>query len=96
MSSLVEAGLARPEQASAIVSAVLQTLDNVPPTTATSAMPAANSNGWNNTDVIVSLMATDNPGGSGVKQVRYTLSGAQVGEATITGSNASASEFRRQ
>ena len=91
VSSLVEAGLARPEQASAIVSAVLQTLDNVPPTTATSAMPAANSNGWNNTDVIVSLMATDNPGGSGVKQVRYTLSGAQVGEATITGSNASAS-----
>ena len=52
--------------------------DTIPPTTTASPAPPANSNGWNNTNVVVTLTAVDNSGGSGVKQIQYSLSGAQT------------------
>src|SRR5262249_40141259 len=65
-------------------------LDNIPPTTVATLSPSSNINGWNNTDVIVILKATDNPGGSGVKQLEFALSGAQnAGRQIVTGDTAS-------
>ena len=53
-------------------------LDSTPPVTTASPSPGPNSNGWNNTDVTVTLSSTDNePGGTGVKQIQYGLTGAQ-------------------
>jgi 6-phosphogluconolactonase len=52
--------------------------DTIPPTTVATPVPLPNANGWNNTNVVVTLTATDNPGGSGVKQIQYSLSGAQI------------------
>lgn len=63
--------------------------DTIPPTTTVTIAPLANADGWNNTDVTVTLSAIDNPGGSGVKQIQYTLSGAQIGSQTISGNSAS-------
>jgi hypothetical protein len=63
--------------------------DTTPPTTAAVASPGPNANGWNNTNVNVTLSAVDNPGGSGVKQISYSLSGAQTGGAVVPGSSAS-------
>ena len=53
--------------------------------------PGPNSNGWNNTDVTVTLSSTDNePGGTGVKQIQYGLTGAQPLDAqTVVGTTAS-------
>jgi hypothetical protein len=58
-------------------------------TTAT-ASPGANANGWNNTNVVVTLNSTDSePGGSGVKEIDFTLTGAQTGTNKILGGTAS-------
>ncbi|MBI4635367.1 MAG: 6-bladed beta-propeller [Candidatus Rokubacteria bacterium] len=51
--------------------------------------PPPNAKGWNNTDVTVTLHATDNPNGSGVKEIQYSLAGAQAGGAVVSGSVAS-------
>ncbi len=67
--------------------AVTQVLgDTIPPTTMAMASPPPNTNGWNRTNVSVTLTATDNPDGSGVKEIRFTLSGAQAGEGVAIGS----------
>jgi hypothetical protein len=50
------------------------TTDSTPPTTTANPAPLPNSNGWNNTDVVVTLTAVDNPVGTGVKQIQYSLS----------------------
>ena len=64
--------------------------DAAPPvTTATSATPA-NTAGWNRDNVTVTLTATDNDGGSGIKQITYSADGAQPIASTIA-SGASAS-----
>jgi|GEM_PF-3304095 len=63
--------------------------DTTPPTTTANQTPGPNANGWNNTNVIVTLTATDNPDGSGVKQLSYTLSGAQTGSVVVPGNSAS-------
>jgi len=47
--------------------------DTIPPTTTATPSPVPNTNGWNNTDVTVSLNATDNEGGSGVKEIHYQV-----------------------
>ena len=60
--------------------------DTIPPTTAAMASPGPNAAGWNNTDVTVVLTATDNPGGSGVQAITYTLTGAQAGGSSVTAS----------
>ena len=65
-------------------------VDQIPPTTAASASPGPNANGWNRTDVTVALSATDNPGGSGVKSIAFSTTGAQtVASTTVAGSTAS-------
>ena len=60
----------------------------IPPTTTAITSPNANPNGWNNADVTVTLTATDNPGGSGVKNLSFTLSGASTGGNVVAGSSA--------
>jgi len=55
------------------VSVVLNTTDIVPPATIATLTPPANGNGWNKTSVSVALSATDNAGGSGVKEIHYTI-----------------------
>jgi hypothetical protein len=63
--------------------------DNTPPTTTATPSPGPNTNGWNNTNVTVTLNATDNPGGSGVKQIQFALGGAQnTGWQTVVGNAA--------
>jgi hypothetical protein len=59
--------------------------DTTPPTTTAGADPAPNASGWNSGDVTVTLAATDEAGGSGVKQIAYALAGAQTGGATVAG-----------
>src|SRR5262249_23637330 len=69
--------------------AVFADLDRVAPSTMATLFPAANANGWNNTNVTVTLNAVDNPGGW-VKQLQYSLSGAQSSNAQIiSGTSAS-------
>ncbi len=60
--------------------------DITPPATTASASPTPNSNGWNNTDVYVTLTSTDNVGGTGVKNVQFVLTGAQTDDSTVEGS----------
>ncbi len=62
--------------------------DAIPPTTTISAVPAANANGWNNSNVTITLSAADNAGGSGVQKINVVLTGAQTGSNVVTGSNA--------
>ncbi len=74
----------------AFVAQISVAVDNIPPTTVATASPGPNSNGWNNTNVTVTLNATDNPGGSGVKQIQFALNGAQnLGWQTVAGNAAS-------
>lgn len=56
--------------------------DTIAPTT--TATPEA---GWYNTDQTVSLTATDNAGGSGVKEIHYSINGGA--ETVVAGSSAS-------
>jgi hypothetical protein len=60
--------------------------DTILPVTTATPSPIPNSNGWNNTSVTIALNATDNPGGSGVKEIHFGLSGAQnMGLQTVAG-----------
>ena len=63
--------------------------DNTPPTTTMTLAPKPNASGWNKTSVTVALNATDNSGGSGVKEIQFSLSGAQPGAGLVGGSAAS-------
>jgi IPT/TIG domain len=63
-------------------------LDTLPPTPTASASPPPNATGWNNTAVTVTLSATDNPSGSGVKQLQFSLAGVSSGMQTVTGNSA--------
>lgn len=63
--------------------------DTTAPTTQASPTPAANPGGWNKTPVTVTLTATDNAGGSGVKEVHYSLNGAASGSQIVAGNGAS-------
>jgi hypothetical protein len=60
--------------------------DVTPPETTATASPLANANGWNNSPVTVALAATDDD--TGVKEISYSLSGAQTGGAVVSGSQA--------
>jgi hypothetical protein len=51
--------------------------DKLPPVTTATPLPMPNQNGWNHTEVLLSFSAQDNPGGSGVKDIQFSLSGAQ-------------------
>ena len=66
--------------------------DSVAPTTTASAKNADNttynSGDWTKQNVTVSLSATDNTGGSGVKQITYSASGAQtIAQTDASGSS---------
>lgn len=52
-----------------------QLLENVKPTSSADVDPAANAAGWHKTPVAVKITATDNAGGDGVKEIRYTING---------------------
>ena len=60
-----------------------------PPTTTAVPSPKPNASGWNNTNVTVALNATDNLGGSGVKEIQFSLSGAHPEAGLVSGSVAS-------
>ena len=65
-------------------------LDTTPPITTATPRPTPNTNGWNNTDVTATLVSTDNePGGTGVKEIHFSLTGAQVGSGVASGGIAS-------
>jgi hypothetical protein len=68
---------------------ISDTLDVTPPTTVASPSVQPNSNGWNNTNITILLNAVDDPGGSGVKEVHWSLAGAQSGAAVVPGNTAS-------
>jgi hypothetical protein len=63
--------------------------DSTPPTTTATLSPTPSASQWNNTNVLVTLNATDNPGGSGVNDITYSLSGAQTGSNVMPGNTAS-------
>jgi parallel beta-helix repeat protein len=66
--------------------------DRTPPVTIAAASPLTNASGWNKSTVTVTLNATDNTGGSGVKQIQYSLSGAQnLGPVVMPGNSTSVS-----
>ena len=52
---------------------VTRTCDTTAPTSTHLLSSAANANGWHNQNVTVTLNATDNAGGSGVKEIRYSI-----------------------
>ena len=63
--------------------------DTIPPVTTATPSLRPNANGWNNTNVIIALNATD-PGGPGVKQIQFALGEAQnTGWQTVQGNAAS-------
>jgi len=62
--------------------------DTTKPTTTAASSPQANSAGWNNSEVKVTLSATDNDGGSGVEKITYSASGAQsIAQTPASGSS---------
>jgi hypothetical protein len=65
-------------------------LDSIPPITTATISAQPNAAGWNNSNVTVSLISVDNPGGSGVNQITYSVAGAQtIPTTTLSGSSAS-------
>ena len=61
--------------------------NNIAPTTTAAASPGPNADGWNNGDVTVSLTAADDAGGSGVKEISYSLNGSAP--TIVSGASAS-------
>jgi hypothetical protein len=75
---------------SATASANVPSSDTTAPVTTATPSPAPNGAGWNNANVSVQLAATD--GGSGVKQITYSASGAQtIAQTTVSGASTSVS-----
>lgn len=69
-------------------SLALANSETIAPTTTVTALPTSNANGWNNSDVTVSLSATDT-GGSDVKEITYSATGAQATpSSTVSGDSA--------
>jgi len=63
--------------------------DTVAPSTTATPSPGPNANGWNKGPVNVNLAATDNSGGSGVKEIHLMLAGATSQTRVEAGSGAS-------
>ena len=64
------------DNAGHIVAETLTLVDSIAPTTTATPSMAANGNGWNNSDVTVTLDATDGVGGTGVQSIAYFLPGS--------------------
>jgi hypothetical protein len=76
----------------AATSASVPAPDATAPSTTATPTPTPNGAGWNNTNVSVALAATDNSGGSGVKQITYSATGAQlIGSTIVSGASTSVS-----
>ncbi len=58
--------------------------DSTPPEASPTQSPAANTAGWNNTDVTVNWDWSDNTGGSGTNTSACTMSSTSTGEGEIT------------
>jgi hypothetical protein len=52
--------------------------DDVAPVTGATVSPQPNASGWHRTDVTVTLNAVDGEGGSGVREIRYTIGGVET------------------
>jgi probable HAF family extracellular repeat protein len=64
--------------------------DTTPPTTAVSLSAPPNAAGWNDSDVVASLAAADESGGSGVRQLTFSATGAEnIPPTTVEGASAS-------
>jgi len=64
--------------------------DTKAPVTTATADPAPNAAGWSKQNVTVKLAATDEAGGSGVKEISYRLTGATTAASkTVAGSSVS-------
>jgi len=86
---LAQDGSLPPVQATQVINAVVPS-DTTPPITMAAPSPASNANGWNNTTVVVVLASTDNePGGTGVKEIHFNLTGAQTGGGVVPGGSTS-------
>jgi hypothetical protein len=59
-------------------------VDSTAPTASPVQSPAANLNGWNNTDVTVNWNWSDNTGGSGIDSANCTTNSVSSGEGTLT------------
>jgi hypothetical protein len=82
----IEAGKTTAEATTQIV----LTTDSIAPATSALAAPTPNTFGWNNSNVTVMLNSADDPGGSGVKQINYSATGAQpIPNTTATGATTS-------
>lgn len=62
--------------------------DNIAPQTNISITPFPNIAAWNNSDITITLTATDNEGGSGVKEIHYALTGAVNEDKVVPGQTA--------
>jgi hypothetical protein len=64
--------------------------DSTGPATTAAQTPHANSAGWNNSNVNVSLSSADDTGGTGVSNITYSATGAQtVPQTVVNGTSAS-------
>jgi hypothetical protein len=63
--------------------------DQTAPTTTATLSAPANGNGWHNANVVVTLDAVDDAGGSGVAEILYVTTGAQFGVGTAQGTSVS-------
>lgn len=62
--------------------------DTASPTTTAQVSPEPNDSGWTGVDTVVTLSATDNPGGSGVREIAVSTSGAESSSIVHTGASA--------
>ncbi len=69
--------------------ALAATPDTTPPTSTSTVLPGTNNSGWNNADVTATLIGLDNAGGSGVKEIHFSLTGAQTDSLIVPGAVAS-------
>lgn len=63
--------------------------DVTPPVTTAQLSPLPNGAGWNNASVTVTFTSTDNAGGTGVKEIHFTLTGAQSASNVVSGGSTS-------
>jgi hypothetical protein len=62
--------------------------DTLKPAITASAAPPANAAGWNNSNVTVTLTATDDANGSGIASITYSATGGQpIASTTVNGSS---------
>ena len=80
-----------PDLTSEEVLATAQPADATAPASSLSAAPPANPAGWNNTNVTISLSAADETGGSGVREIDYSTTGAQP--LALTKANGSSTQL---